>query len=63
MTTPSPAQQTAAQKLKEYGQKYLGGEIGFTLILHTLRQAQGRPGVRRCNRIPTYTSLSLVEPW
>ncbi|MBA4384189.1 MAG: IS91 family transposase [Anaerolinea sp.] len=30
--------QTAAQKLKEYGQKYLGGEIGFTLILHTWGQ-------------------------
>jgi hypothetical protein len=30
--------QTAAQKLKEYGQEYLGGEIGFTLILHTWGQ-------------------------
>lgn len=30
--------QTAAQKLKEFGQKYLGGEIGFTLILHTWGQ-------------------------
>lgn len=30
--------QTAARVLKEYGQKYLGGEIGFTLILHTWGQ-------------------------
>jgi hypothetical protein len=30
--------QIAAQILKEYGQKYLGGEIGFTLILHTWGQ-------------------------
>jgi hypothetical protein len=29
----------AAQLLKEYGQKYLGGEIGFTMILHTWGQA------------------------
>src|SRR3989304_2334464 len=27
--------QTAAQILKAYGRKYLGGEIGFTLVLHT----------------------------
>ncbi|MGB7876990.1 MAG: IS91 family transposase [Anaerolineales bacterium] len=26
---------TAAQILKTYGQKYLGGEIGFTMVLHT----------------------------
>ena len=30
--------QTAAQKLKEYGQEYLGGEIGFTQVLHTWGQ-------------------------
>lgn len=30
--------QTAAQVLKNYGQEYLGGEIGFTLILHTWGQ-------------------------
>jgi hypothetical protein len=30
---------TAAQLLKEYGQKYLGGEIGFTMVLHTWGQA------------------------
>lgn len=30
--------QTAAQKLKEYGQRYLGGEIGCTLVLHTWGQ-------------------------
>jgi hypothetical protein len=28
----------AAQLLKEFGQKYLGGEIGFTLVLHTWGQ-------------------------
>lgn len=31
--------QTAARLLKEYGQTYLGGEIGFTLVLHTWSQA------------------------
>jgi len=30
---------TAAQLLKKFGQKYLGGEIGFTLVLHTWGQA------------------------
>ena len=30
--------QIAAQLLKEYGQKYLGGEIGFTMVLHTWGQ-------------------------
>jgi len=30
--------QTAAQLLKEYGHKYLGGEIGFSLVLHTWGQ-------------------------
>ena len=30
--------ETAAQLLKEFGQKYLGGEIGFTLVLHTWGQ-------------------------
>ena len=30
--------QIAAQLLKEYGQKYLGGEIGFSLVLHTWGQ-------------------------
>jgi hypothetical protein len=30
--------ETAARVLKEYGQKYLGGEIGFTLVLHTWGQ-------------------------
>lgn len=29
---------TAAQILKEYGQKYLGGEIGFSMSLHTWSQ-------------------------
>jgi len=29
---------TAAQLLKEFGQKYLGGEIGFTMVLHTWGQ-------------------------
>lgn len=29
---------TTAQLLKQYGQKYLGGEIGFTLVLHTWGQ-------------------------
>ena len=29
---------TAAQILKTYGQKYLGGEIGFTMVLHTWGQ-------------------------
>jgi hypothetical protein len=28
----------ASQLLKEYGQKYLGGEIGFTMVLHTWGQ-------------------------
>ncbi|MCL4429728.1 MAG: transposase [Chloroflexi bacterium] len=28
----------AAQLLKEFGQKYLGGEIGFSLVLHTWGQ-------------------------
>ena len=28
----------AAQLLKEFGQKYLGGEIGFTMVLHTWGQ-------------------------
>jgi hypothetical protein len=30
---------TAAQILKTYGQKYLGGELGFTLVLHTWGQS------------------------
>jgi hypothetical protein len=30
--------ETAAQMLKEFGQKYLGGEIGFTMVLHTWGQ-------------------------
>jgi len=30
--------QTAAQLLKEFGQKYLGGEIGFSMVLHTWGQ-------------------------
>jgi len=29
---------TAAQLLKEFGYKYLGGEIGFTMVLHTWGQ-------------------------
>jgi len=29
---------TAAQLLKEFGRKYLGGEIGFSLVLHTWGQ-------------------------
>ena len=28
----------AAQLLKEFGQKYLGGEIGFTMVMHTWGQ-------------------------
>ena len=28
----------AAQLLKEFGQKYLGGEIGFSMVLHTWGQ-------------------------
>jgi hypothetical protein len=30
--------QTAAQLLKEFGHKYLGGEIGFSMVLHTWGQ-------------------------
>lgn len=30
--------EVAAQLLKEFGQKYLGGEIGFTMVLHTWGQ-------------------------
>jgi hypothetical protein len=30
----------AAQLLKEFGQKYLGGEIGFSMVLHTWGQMQ-----------------------
>jgi hypothetical protein len=30
--------ETAAQLLKEFGHKYLGGEIGFSLVLHTWGQ-------------------------
>lgn len=30
--------ETAAHLLKEFGQKYLGGEIGFSLVLHTWGQ-------------------------
>ncbi|MCF6277755.1 MAG: IS91 family transposase [Anaerolineales bacterium] len=30
---------TAANLLKDYGQTYLGGEIGFTLVLHTWGQS------------------------
>ena len=38
--------ETAAQLLKEYGRKVLGGEIGFTLILHTWGQTiQAHPHV------------------
>jgi hypothetical protein len=29
---------TAAQLLKEFGQKYLGGEIGFSMVMHTWGQ-------------------------
>jgi len=31
--------ETAAQTLKVYGRKYLGGELGFTLVLHTWGQS------------------------
>lgn len=31
--------ETAAQVLKAYGQRYLGGELGFTLVLHTWGQS------------------------
>jgi len=31
--------ETAAQVLKVYGQRYLGGELGFTLVLHTWGQS------------------------
>lgn len=31
--------ETAAQILKAYGQQYLGGELGFTLVLHTWGQS------------------------
>lgn len=31
--------ETAARILKEYGQRYLGGELGFTLVLHTWGQS------------------------
>lgn len=34
--------ETAAQLLKSYGQTYLGGEIGFTLVLHTWGQGMQR---------------------
>jgi hypothetical protein len=30
--------ETAAQLLKEFGRKYLGGEIGFSMVLHTWGQ-------------------------
>jgi hypothetical protein len=30
--------EVAAQLLKEFGQKYLGGEIGFTMVMHTWGQ-------------------------
>ncbi len=30
--------QVAAQLLKEFGQKYLGGEIGFSMVMHTWGQ-------------------------
>jgi hypothetical protein len=30
--------ETAAQLLKEFGQKYLGGQIGFSMVLHTWGQ-------------------------
>ena len=30
--------ETAAQLLKEFGQKYLGGEIGFSMVMHTWGQ-------------------------
>ncbi len=33
---------SAAQTLKAFGARYLGGEIGVVAVLHTLRQAQGR---------------------
>jgi hypothetical protein len=37
---------TAAQLLKEYGRKVLGGELGFTLVLHTWGQTiQAHPHV------------------
>jgi len=29
---------TAAETLKQYGQRYLGGELGFTMVLHTWGQ-------------------------
>jgi hypothetical protein len=34
--------ETAARILKAYGQKYLGGEIGFTLVLHSWGQSVQR---------------------
>ena len=33
---------TVSKLLKAYGQKYLGGEIGFILVLHTLRLRSGQ---------------------
>ena len=37
---------TAGEVLKEYGEKYLGGKIGFTAVLHTWGQTmQAHPHV------------------
>jgi hypothetical protein len=33
---------TANQVLKTFARQYLGGEVGVTAVLHTLRQVQGR---------------------
>ncbi|MGH8602609.1 MAG: transposase zinc-binding domain-containing protein [Gammaproteobacteria bacterium] len=40
--------QAAAETLQTFGRdpKWLGGELGITMVLHTLRQAQDRPGAR-----------------
>jgi predicted Zn-ribbon and HTH transcriptional regulator len=34
--------ETASQLLKDYGQKYLGGELGFTVVVHTWGQTLQR---------------------
>jgi hypothetical protein len=53
---------TAAHVLKAYGRKYLGGELGFTLVLHTWgRASKTSPPAFYCyRRCPGRTAMAIV---
>jgi hypothetical protein len=47
---------TVSEVLQAKAKEELGCELGITTVLHTLRQAQGRPGVNRWRSIFTCTA-------